>query len=129
MLNRLTLSQMIDAIREKRISAVELVEAHLAEIERCDPDLHAFVITFPSEARRAAAQADETPSPGLLHGIPVTVKDSFDIRDLPTLCGSKSRLQHRAAEDSAVVRRLRDAGGIILGKTNCPEFLVNYETD
>jgi Asp-tRNA(Asn)/Glu-tRNA(Gln) amidotransferase A subunit family amidase len=66
---------------------------------------------------------------GLLHGVPVTVKDSFDMAGLPTLCGSKLRLGHRAAEDATSVGRLRAAGAIILGKTNCPEFLSNYETD
>lgn len=129
MLNRLTLRQMCDGIRDKRISAVELVEAHLAEIERSDPQLHAFVTTFAAEARAGALGADTSEHKGLLHGIPVTVKDSFDIRDLPTLCGSTSRLQHRAPADSSAVRKLREAGAIILGKTNCPEFLVNYETD
>ena len=129
MLNRLTLAAMSDGIRQRRFSAVELVDAHLAEIVRVDPELHAFVLTFPQEARAAAIDADNSPVKGPLHGIPVTVKDSFDIRDLPTLCGSRSRLQHRATEDSSVVRRLRDAGAVILGKTNCPEFLINYETD
>jgi Asp-tRNA(Asn)/Glu-tRNA(Gln) amidotransferase A subunit family amidase len=65
----------------------------------------------------------------LLHGVPVTVKDSFDMAGVPTLCGSKFRLGHRAAEDATAVARLRAAGAIILGKTNCPEFLSNYETD
>jgi Asp-tRNA(Asn)/Glu-tRNA(Gln) amidotransferase A subunit family amidase len=59
----------------------------------------------------------------------VTVKDSFDVQGLPTLCGSRFRLGHRAAEDATAVRRWRQAGAILLGKTNCPEFLANYETD
>src|SRR5258708_5262925 len=67
--------------------------------------------------------------PGLLHGVPVTVKDSFDMAGLPTLCGSRFRLGHRASEDATSVARLRAAGALILGKTNCPEFLSNYETD
>jgi Asp-tRNA(Asn)/Glu-tRNA(Gln) amidotransferase A subunit family amidase len=108
---------------------VELVDAHLAEIEQRDPELHAFVMKFPSEARAAAIHADNSSIERPLHGIPVTIKDSFDMRDLPTLCGSRLRLEHRAQSDSAAVRRLREAGAIILGKTNCPEFLANYETD
>lgn len=66
---------------------------------------------------------------GPLHGIPLTVKDSFDIEGLPTLCGSRLRLGHRAAHDATAVARMRAAGAIILGKTNCPEFLSNYESD
>jgi Asp-tRNA(Asn)/Glu-tRNA(Gln) amidotransferase A subunit family amidase len=66
---------------------------------------------------------------GALHGVPVTVKDSFDLTHYPTLCGSKFRLGHRAAGDATAVARMREAGAIVLGKTNCPEFLSNYETD
>jgi Asp-tRNA(Asn)/Glu-tRNA(Gln) amidotransferase A subunit family amidase len=66
---------------------------------------------------------------GPLHGVPVTVKDSFDMAGIPTLCGSKFRLGHRAADDATAVERLRAAGAIVLGKTNCPEFLSSYETD
>lgn len=127
--NRLTLARMSELIHKRQISSVELVEAHLKQMERLDPALRAFVMTFPSEARAAAIQADNDPPAGPLRGIPVTVKDSLDIRELPTLCGSRLRLSHRATADAAVVTRLRDAGAIILGKTNCPEFLANYETD
>jgi Asp-tRNA(Asn)/Glu-tRNA(Gln) amidotransferase A subunit family amidase len=66
---------------------------------------------------------------GLLHGVPVTVKDCFDVAGLPTLCGSRFRLSHRADHDATSVARLRAAGAIILGKTNTPEFLSHYETD
>ena len=68
-------------------------------------------------------------APGLLHGVPVTVKDSFDMAGLPTYCGSRFRLAHRATKDSTSAARFRAAGAIILGKTNAPEFLNMYETD
>jgi Asp-tRNA(Asn)/Glu-tRNA(Gln) amidotransferase A subunit family amidase len=61
--------------------------------------------------------------------VPVTVKDSFDIAGLATLAGSKLRAGHRAEADATAVARLRTAGAIILGKTNCPELLSSYETD
>lgn len=127
--HRLTLAQMQQTIRKRELSPSELIEAHLRQIEGVGASVNAFVMLFPSEARAAARQADRDNPSGPLHGIPVTVKDSFDIRDLPTLCGSRFRLHHRAASDSTVVQRLRDAGAIIIGKTNCPEFLANYETD
>lgn len=127
--HRLTLTEMAALIRQRKLSPVELVDAHLDQIEKDNPSINAFVMQFPSEARAAARQAERDPPAGALHGIPVTIKDSFDMRDLPTLCGSRFRLEHRARADATVVERIRDAGGIILGKTNCPEFLASWETD
>lgn len=127
--HRLTLTKMLEAIRARKLSPVELVDAHLAQIGRINPGVNAFVMQFPSEARAAARRAELDPTSAPLQGIPVTVKDSFDVSGLPTLCGSRFRVEHRAARDATPVRRLRDAGAIVLGKTNCPEFLANYETD
>ena len=125
MLNRLSLGEMAAGLQRGEYSAREVVEAHLAEIERVNPRINAFVRVFAEEARRQA----EAPLPGPLSGIPVTVKDSFDVAGEPTLCGSRFRQGHRAARDSSVVSRLKAAGAIVLGKTNCPEFLASYETD
>src|SRR5882762_6470396 len=128
-----SLCLMATMVRERRISPVELVDAHFRQIARHNPKINAFVVLLEEEAREAAKQAEAAvtrgETPGLLHGVPVTVKDSFDMAGLPTLCGSKFRLGHRAGEDATAVARLRAAGAIILGKTNCPEFLSNYETD
>jgi Asp-tRNA(Asn)/Glu-tRNA(Gln) amidotransferase A subunit family amidase len=124
---------MAAMVRERRISPVELVDAHLRRIAKYNPRVNAFVVLLEEQAREAGKQAEAAvmrdDAVGLLHGVPVTVKDSFDMAGLPTLCGSKLRLGHRAAEDATSVGRLRAAGAIILGKTNCPEFLSNYETD
>lgn len=120
-------------VRERVISPVELVDAHLRQIESRNPKINAFVTVLADQARAAAHKAEAAvirgETLGLLHGVPVTVKDSFDMAGLPTLCGSRFRLDHRAAEDSTAVARLRAAGAVILGKTNCPEFLNHYETD
>ena len=133
MLNQLTLAQMAADIRSGRASSREVVEAHLRQIEAQNPRINAFVSIFAEEALVAAKAADEArlrqPALGPLHGVPVTIKDSFDVAGRPTYCGSKLRLDHRAAADSTPVARLRAAGAIVLGKTNCPEFLYNYETD
>src|SRR5438034_228089 len=130
---RSSLCLMATMVRERRISPVDLVDAHFRQIARHNPKINAFVVLLEEEARKAAQQAEAAvtrgETPGLLHGVPVTAKDSFDLAGLPTLCGSKFRLGHRAAEDATAVARLRAAGAIILGKTNCPEFLYNYETD
>ena len=127
--NRLSLTRMAALIAGRQLSPAELMEAHLAQVKRLDPSLHAFVSVFAEEARTQAREAERGTHAGPLHGIPITVKDSFDIRGLPTLCGSRLRIGHQAGEDSTVVKRLRSAGAIVLGKTNCPEFLANYETD
>ena len=124
---------MAQMVRDREISPVELIEAHLRQIQIANPKLNAFVVIMAEEAMAAAKQAEaaviRADSLGLLHGVPVTVKDSFDIAGLATLAGSKLRAGHRAEADATAVARLRAAGAIILGKTNCPELLSSYETD
>jgi Asp-tRNA(Asn)/Glu-tRNA(Gln) amidotransferase A subunit family amidase len=133
MLNRLTLTQMAAELRSGRASSQETVEAHLRQIDAQNSRINAFVSIFAEEARAAAKAADEARvrqrTLGPLHGVPLTIKDSFDVAGQPTYCGSRLRLDHRAAKDSTSAARLRAAGAILLGKTNCPEFLYNYETD
>lgn len=125
MVNRLSLQAMVTGLKRGEFSAAELVDAHIEEIDRSNPRINAFVRVFARAARKQAEQ----PRPGPLSGIPITIKDSFDIHGEPTLCGSRFREGHRARSDAAAVARLKDAGAIILGKTNCPEFLASYETD
>ena len=131
--NRSSLCVMAAMVRERRISPTELVDAHFRQIAKHNPQVNAFVVLLEEDARNAARLAEAAimagEAIGPLHGVPVTVKDSFDIAGLPTLCGSKFRLGHRAAVDATAVVRMRAAGAIVLGKTNCPEFLANYESD
>jgi Asp-tRNA(Asn)/Glu-tRNA(Gln) amidotransferase A subunit family amidase len=82
-------------------------------------ELRAFVRQFEGEGG----------GEGPLSGMRVSIKDSFDVAGYPTLCGSLFRTGHVAARDATVVARLRAAGAVLAGKTNCPEFLANYETD
>ena len=124
---------MVKLVREREVSPVELVNAHLLEISARNPSLNAFRAIFAEEAlaqARAAEAAISRDEPlGLLAGVPVTVKDSFDVAGYPTQSGSRLRAGHRAAEDAQVVARLRGAGAILLGKTNTPDLLASYETD
>ncbi len=108
-----------------KASPLELVDAHLEEIERRNPEVNAFVQLM-AEPARARARSELT---GRLAGVPVTVKDSFDIAGWPTFCGSLLRREHRASRSSRVVERMEAEGAIILGKTSTPEFLLNYETE
>jgi len=125
MLNRLTLREMRDALRRGEFTAAELLEAHLGEIAEENPRINAFIEIYADEARAQAS----TPLAGPLAGIPVTVKDSFDIAGRVTSCGSLLRGDAVADRDSTVVERLRRAGALILGRTSAPEFLYYYETE
>ncbi|MBZ5585772.1 MAG: amidase [Acidobacteriia bacterium] len=116
-------------VRERAISPVELVRAHLRQIEECNPRLNAFVEVLADSALAEARERESGPPTGLLHGVPLTIKDSFDVAGLPTRAGSRLRTGHVAEKDAPAVARLRAAGAVILGKTNTPEFLASYETD
>jgi len=124
---------MVSMVRDGLISPVELVEAHLRQIERRNPEVNAFVTVLAERALADARNCQRAMSLGeplgLLHGVPVTVKDSFDVAGLSTRSGSLLRADVPAAQDSVVVARLRSQGAILLGKTNTPEFLASYETD
>src|SRR5215471_11982354 len=115
---RFSLSLMAAMVRERRISPTELVDAHLRQIAKHNSKINAFVVLLEEEARSAARKAEAAimrgEALGPLHGVPVTVKDSFDMAGLPTLCGSKFRLGHRSAEDATAVARMRRAGAIVL---------------
>jgi amidase len=129
MIHRLPLVEMASLARSGAVSSSELVEAHLARIENVNPHLNAFTMVLADQARASARRADQGLKVGALHGVPVTVKDSYDVAGLPTRLGSCFAPEAAASEDSAVAQRLRRAGAIILGKTNTPEFLTSYETD
>ncbi len=117
-------------VHNRHISPVELVERHLRRIATVNPSLNAFSVLMAEQAEHEAHMAANSTAPfGPLHGVPVTVKDSFDVAGFPTLSGSRLRLGHAAAKDAFAVARLRQAGAIVLGKTNTPEFLRSYETD
>jgi amidase len=124
---------MAAMVRDGAISPVELVALHLKQIEARNPALNAFVAVFAEQAlaeardRERAAQQDEPR--GLLHGVPVTIKDSFDIAGQATVVGSRLRTPAPAADDAPPVARLRSQGAILLGRTNTPELLAAFETD
>ena len=129
MLHRLPLVEMVSLVRSGTVSSLELVDAHLDQIERKNAHLNAFTMLMADQARESARRADQGLKTGLLHGVPVTVKDSFDVAGFPTRLGSYFAPEAPAGDDSAVVSRLRRAGAILLGKTNTPEFMASYETD
>ena len=112
-------------LREGRISVVELAEEHIRRIESIDPLLNAFV---DFDADRVRQQARENRD-GRLSGLCVTVKSSIEVAGHRCEIGSLLRRGTVATSDAEAVARLRREGAIILGTTNCPEFLMAYETD
>ncbi|HZO00302.1 MAG TPA: amidase [Burkholderiales bacterium] len=103
-------------------SALEAVDACLAAIKARDSELHAWTVVDPKRARRQARALDAGPLRGVLHGIPVGVKDIFDTADLPTEYGSPIYKGHQPVADAACVAAARTAGAVIVGKTVTTEF-------
>jgi Asp-tRNA(Asn)/Glu-tRNA(Gln) amidotransferase A subunit family amidase len=119
----------LELLRSGEISICELAEAHIAHIERLEPQINAFA---DFDAERVRAQARELDrfqgERGPLHGLPVTVKSSIATAGYRCEIGSLLHKGDVPGEDAVVVARLRAAGALILGTTNCPEFLMAYET-
>jgi len=129
----LTASELARRIRLREVSVTEVVDAHLAQIERVNPKVNAIVTLTAEraldEARRkdaALARGDETPGP--LFGLPVVHKDLFPTRGIRTTYGSPIYRDHVPDEDALVVERVRAAGAVTLGKSNTPEFGAGSQT-
>lgn len=113
-------------VRSKKLSATEATEAVLARMEKLEPTLHAFCTPAPDFARKEAARIDgmiaKGEDPGALAGVPIGIKDLICTKDLPTVSGSYAYKDFTPDEDDVAVERLKDAGAVIIGKTNVPEF-------
>ena len=121
--------RQLELLRAGQVSVTELAEAHLEQIERLNPELNAFADFDAGRVRAQARRLDAVKEPrGLLHGLPVTIKSSIATAGYRCEIGSLLRKGEIPAEDSVVSARLRAAGALILGTTNCPEFLMAYET-
>ncbi len=118
----LSAAEQARLIRDREISAGELAELYLERIERIDPELNAFVTVRGEEALADAKAADASPGDAPFHGVPIAVKDLTATKGIRTTYSSRAFADNVPDFDTAVVRRLRDAGFVILGKTNTPEF-------
>jgi amidase len=119
-------------IRDKQVSAVEVMEAHLEQIERVNPQVNAIVTMDAEGALKQAKAADETQARGdelgILHGLPMGVKDLRQTKGMLTTHGSPLFKDHIPDLDAIIVERERAAGAIIVGKTNTPEFGAGAQT-
>lgn len=125
-------TEIAQKIAAGELSASEVVEAHIQRIEEVNPRLNAVIIPLFEQARSQAKAADEARSRGetlgLLHGVPITIKESFDVAGTVSNMGI-SALSQMAKQDAPLVKRLQQAGAIILGKTNVPQLLAANESD
>src|SRR5580658_10976563 len=124
---------MAEQIRNKELSPIELVEAHLSRIEKLNPQLNAFVQVDAEgairQARAAEAAVVHREKLGPLHGVPVSIKSSMEVAGMRCEAGTRLRAGYLPAQDAPLVARLRAAGAIVLGTTNAPELLMAWETD
>jgi Asp-tRNA(Asn)/Glu-tRNA(Gln) amidotransferase A subunit family amidase len=123
-ITNLSLKDIARFIKMRKLSPVEVAEAHLEQISRLNPGLNAIVTLAPDVLERAKAAAR-----GPLHGVPITIKDTIETAGLRTTSGSKVRAEYVPTTDAPAVARLKAAGAIVLGKTNAAEMAMDYTAD
>jgi amidase len=126
-----TARDLVAALRARQVSAVELLDHSIARIEANDEAINAVVVRDFDRARTAAAAADRALAAGdrrPLLGVPMTVKEAFNVAGLPTTWGIPGTEHTRADEDAVAVRRLKAAGAVVIGKTNVPLRLYDWQT-
>ena len=127
-----SLADIAESIRNRKVSPVEVAEAHLEQISRLNPELNAIVTLAPDvleQARRAEDALVRGDDVGVLHGVPITIKDTIETAGIRTTSGSAIRKDHVPAADAPAVARLKAAGAIVLGKTNAAEMAMDYNAD
>ncbi len=124
----LSIAQLSELIRSKEISSLEATDAYLDRISRIDGILNSYITVTHEEARKSAVEADESIADGnyhgLLHGIPLAVKDQFFTKGIRTTAGSNLLSEFIPEQDAVVVEKLKAAGSVILGKLNLSEFAL-----
>ena len=117
-------------LRERKLSAVEVTQAFIAQVERTNPKVNAIVTFLPEQALEEARRIDAMPveARGPLAGLPIAFKDVVPTKGIRTTFGSPIYRDHVPAEDHAMVERVKAAGAITLGKTNTPEFAAGSQT-
>ena len=127
-----TAKQLATAIRKKKIGCVEILDLYLERVEAYNPQLNAIIATDIDGARKRAKAADKAikngDKLGPLHGVPMTVKESYDVAGLPTTWGNPAFKDTVAEKNSVPVQRLVDAGVTLFGKTNVPLNLADWQS-
>ena len=126
-----TASELVAALRARKVTSVDVIEAAIARIESLDERLNAVVVRDFDRARKAAKAADAARARGddrPLLGVPFTVKEAFNVKGLPTTWGLPGTQDIPVTEDAVLVARLQAAGAVVLGKTNVPIMLMDWQT-
>lgn len=120
----------LDLLRSRQIGAVELLNLHLDQLGRHHAAINAVVAKDVEGALAAARNADNTPDSqrGPLHGLPMTIKDTFEVAGMPATCGLPPLAQYRPQQDAEAVSRLKAAGAIVYGKTNVPPGAFDWQS-
>src|SRR6266545_1597231 len=124
--------KLAELIREQKVSPVEVLQACLRRIEEINPQLNAIVTIAPDaleKAKEAETAIKRGEGLGPLHGVPLTIKDTIETAGLRTTSGSAMRAGFIPKRDAPAVARLKDAGAIVLGKTNAAEMAMDYTAD
>jgi len=128
-----TATSLARAIRTKKLTSREATEAHLERIGRLNGSINALVVIDREGALKTARAADRAVKRGArlgpLHGVPITLKEAFDVAGLRTTSSHPPLQDNVAKSDASLVARLRAAGAVILGKTNVPELCADFQTD
>ncbi|MBS1839571.1 MAG: amidase [Acidobacteria bacterium] len=124
-----SISQVASLLHSKQISPVELLDAQLSRISDLQPELNAFVQLDADAARAAARELSAKTPAGQLHAIPLTIKSCIEVANWRVPAGSLLRANEIPSRTAPIVERFRNAGAILPGSTNTPEFLMAYETD
>jgi Asp-tRNA(Asn)/Glu-tRNA(Gln) amidotransferase A subunit family amidase len=122
-------TEQLALLRGREITPLELADEHIAQIQRLNPQLNAIVDFDAERVRTQAKRAQIGSQPGVLAGLPVTVKSSIAVAGYKCETGSVLNRGLRPDRNAVVVDRLLTAGAVLLGTTNCPEFLMAYETE
>lgn len=129
----LSATEIASQIKAGKLSASDVVEAHIKRIEQVNPRLNAVIFPMFDQAREEAKAADAAQRQGEklgpLHGVPITIKEALLVKGTPTTYGLPNQRNHRAEKDGPMVSRLRQAGAIILGKTNLSQLAIYIESD
>lgn len=132
-LRLMSLATLARAIHKKEHSALEVTDAYLERIQRFNPNLNAYLAVLEEEARASARRVDEEIAQGTIrspiHGVPIAIKDIMDLEGQVTTAGGVLLPDEPAAQDAEVVRRLKEAGAVILGKLNLHEYAWGGTTD
>lgn len=132
-ITHLTATEIAQKIKAKELLTRDVVEAHIRRIEEVNSSINAVVIPLFEQARKDAEAADAAQrrgqSLGLLHGVPITIKEQFLVKGTATSFGILHQKNHLSSEDGPLVKRLRNAGAIVLGKTNTSQLLMYIESD